>query len=292
MSPETPDNLSASVRQRLLNLSREKNIPFELIALHYATERFLFRLSKSPYAEQFILKGAMLFTVWADMPKRVTRDLDMLAFGENDSNEIHSIIQSICSKPVPEDGLIFDLGSIRINDIREMDDYEGFRIRLKVLLGQMRIQMQIDLGFGDVVNPEAQMIDYPGLLDFPAARLRAYPPETVVAEKVQAIVHLGMANSRMKDYYDLFVILDRFNFNLQQLAGAITATFQRRKTEIPATIALGLSDEFALDSEKQKQWGQFLKRQQLDAISKDFLFVVHRLREKLMPVFDSMNRSE
>ncbi|MBN2103505.1 nucleotidyl transferase AbiEii/AbiGii toxin family protein [bacterium] len=285
MNPKEPKNLPASVRQQLLNISRETDTNYQLLLIRYAIERLLYRLSISPYQEQFILKGAMLFAIWSGIPQRGTRDLDLLAYGENNPDAIRAMMHSIIQQPVDNDGLIFDENSIRIDEIREPDAYNGYRIRLKVLLEKAEIPVQVDLGFGDAVTPEAQLIDYPGLLHFPATHLRAYTPETVIAEKLQAIVNLGIANSRIKDYYDLFVILDHFNLSSKGLALAIQATFQRRTTNIPTDIPSGLSNEFAQDTQKQSQWRQFLRRQQLDAFTEDLPVIVHRLRETLMPVF-------
>lgn len=286
MTQKSIQNIPASVRQRLNEMSHNKEMPFELLALHYSMERFLYRLSKSSYADRFILKGAMLFALWKRLPQRVTRDLDMLVFGENDEKTIQTIIQSVCNQQVIDDGLSFHESSIRITPIREIDAYNGFRIRLKVNLDKMVISMQIDLGFGDAVTPGAQIIHYPGLLDFPQAKVRAYPPESVVAEKTQAIVSLGMANSRMKDYYDLYMILNQFDLHPDVLAAAMAATFSRRRTDIPIQVPIGLSDEFSKDSEKQKQWQQFLNRQQLDSFELELSDVVDTLKKKLIPAME------
>ncbi len=290
MSRKTLKNIEASVRQRLLDISRKTGTNYQRLLIRYAIERLLYRLSVSPYADKFILKGAMLFITWSGAPFRETRDLDLLAAGVDDPSTLNTIITSIIKQPVVNDGLIFDETSIRINEIREQDVYNGFRIILKAFIEKAEIPIQIDLGFGDIVEPEAQMINYPGLLDFPIAHLRAYPPETVIAEKLHAIVNLGIANSRMKDYYDLFMILDQFQLNSKQLARAITATFRRRETDIPTHIPLGFSDEFAQDTGKQKLWRQFLKRHQLNAFTQDFATVVFWLRDRLVPIFKSINR--
>lgn len=286
MSPDASQNMSASVRQRLLNISRGTGMGFQRILIRYAIERFLYRVSISTYADKLILKGAMLFTIWSDTSFRSTRDLDMLAFGEYNSEVMQSIIKTIIDQSVEDDGLIFNGESIRIDEIREQDAYNGYRIRLNAKLQRANIPVQIDMRLGDAVIPDPVIIDFLGLLDFPAARLYAYPPETVVAEKVQAIVNLGIANSRMKDYYDLFVILNQFDLTIQKLAEAMAATFERRQTEIPSQVPMGLSDEFSQDATKQIQWQQFLRNQQLDSIESDLAEVIRTLREKLRPVLE------
>lgn len=288
MTRNVPKDLSASVRDRLLQLSRERREDHQLLLIRFATERFVYRLSVSPHAQSFILKGAMLFTVWSEFSYRPTRDVDFLASGEPDPEVLRSIIASILQQPVEDDGLRFDEASVRIEEIREMDLYEGLRIRMKAYLGKILIPVQIDLGFGDVVTPDPVSIEYPTLLVFPAPKLRAYPPESVVAEKIEALVKLAMANSRMKDFYDLLVILQRFPIKSDVLAKAIEATFRRRGTEVPQEIPVGLSDEFAQDGEKQKQWQHFIERQNLNDAPVDLINVVSVLRKELMPIIRSV----
>lgn len=282
MSHKGVKNVSASVRQRLLDLSRQTGTNYQRLLIRYAIERLLYRLSISQYADQFILKGAMLFTIWSETPFRGTKDLDMLKVGDNHPDSIRSIITSVIMRPVEDDGLIFDALSVQVDEIRKIDVYNGYRILMKGYLEKAEIPLQIDLGFGDAITPEPKKIVFPGLLDFPSAELRAYPPQTVVAEKLHAIVHLGMTNSRMKDYYDLSFILNQFDFEPAELAEAIAATFRRRKTDIPLKVPLGLSNEFAQDPEKQKQWHYYLKRQQLN-LSEDFPNVVLQLENRLVP---------
>ena len=289
MTQEAPKNVSASVRDRLLNLSRERGEDHQLMLIRFATERLLYRLSRSSHAKDFILKGAMLFAVWSESPYRPTRDVDFLASGEPDQDTLKSVIASVINQPVEDDGLQFDEASIRIEEIREMDLYEGLRIRMKSYLGKIEILVQMDLGFGDVVTPDPVPIEYPTLLDFPVPKLRAYPPESVVAEKVEAIVKLAMANSRMKDFYDLFVIIKRFPMDITILAEAMKATFKRRGTAIPKKIPVGLTDEFSRNTEKQKLWNAFLNKNTLKDAPEDLSFVVDFLRNKLMPILKTIN---
>lgn len=247
MSRARPANLAASVRQRLLNLSITQREDPHLTLTRYALERLLYRLAQSQYAGQFILKGAMLFVLWTKSAHRPTRDLDLLGFGEASGERLTAVFQEMCGVVVEPDGLEFDPDSIRVAEIREGQSYQGQRVKLIARLGNANIPAQVDIGFGDVVTPEAQAIDYPTLLNLPAPRIRAYPPETVVAEKLQALVDLGMQNSRMKDFYDLWIIARQFSFEGPTMVAAVRATFERRATTLPKTVPTGLSEEFATD---------------------------------------------
>lgn len=292
MSRSRPANLAASVRQRLLNLSVSREEDPNLTLTRYALERLLYRLAYSEYSGQFILKGAMLFGLWMESDHRPTRDLDLLGFGEPSSERLAEVFQRLCKVDVDPDGLNFDPQSIRVAEIREGQAYMGQRVKLVALLGTARIPVQIDVGFGDVVTPEAKEIDYPTLLDLPAPRIRAYPPETVVAEKLQAMVALGMQNSRMRDYYDLWVIARHFSFEGPRLVTAVQATFERRRTDVPEAVPSGLSDEFATDQYKATQWNAFLSRSQLEEERIDLPQVVDDLRTFLVPVLDAAANSK
>ena len=291
MSRSQPANLAASVRQRLLNLSVSRGEDPNLTLTRYALERFLYRLAHSEYAGQFILKGAMLFALWMESEHRPTRDLDLLGFGEASNERLTEIFQRLCDVEVEPDGLMFDARSVRVAEIREGQAYQGQRVKLIGLLGTARIPLQIDVGFGDAVTPEAKEIDYPTLLDLPAPRIRAYPPETVVAEKLQAMVALGMQNSRMRDFYDLWIIARQFLFEGKTLVMAIGATFNRRHTELPLTMPTGLSDEFANDEYKITQWTAFLARSQLEGAGISLVQAINELRTFLMPVLDAAANS-
>jgi predicted nucleotidyltransferase component of viral defense system len=262
-----------------------------LILTRYGLERFLYRLAHSEYVGQFVLKGAMLFALWMESGHRPTRDLDLLSFGEASNERLTKIFQQLCDVEVESDGLTFDARSVRAVEIREGQAYQGQRIKLLGLLGKARIPLQIDIGFGDAITPEAKEIDYPTLLDLPAPRIRAYPPETVVAEKLQAMVALGMQNSRMKDFYDLWIIARQFSFEGTTLMTAIEVTFNRRRTVIPQTVPTGLSDEFATDKHKIRQWKAFLTRSQLGWTGIAFAQVINELGTFLMPVLDAAANS-
>ncbi len=212
MSDIPKKNLPASVRQRLLNLSKERGQPFDLVLVRYGIERLLYRLSCSPYAEKFLLKGAMLFVVWGEDAPRTTRDLDLLGFGPADETEVKANFVDLAGLDVEPDGLEFLPASVAVAPIREDARYSGIRVTLEARLAQARIPLQVDIGYGDAVTPAPAEVDFPPLLDFPAPRLRAYPYYTVMAEKLEAAVLLGAANTRMKDFFDLWYLSGRFTF--------------------------------------------------------------------------------
>lgn len=261
--------LAASVHARLLNRARERGEDFNLILTRYAIERFLYRLSLAPARETYWLKGALLFDLWFDVPHRPTRDADFLGFGPADVEALASTIREICGVAV-DDGMEYDPASITIVEIREDARYGGLRVRLLGRLGNARCTVQLDVGYGDAVTPGPEEAVYPTLLDDqPPPRLRVYPRATVVAEKLEAMVSLGMANSRMKDYFDLRALAREGVLDARLLRDAIAATFQRRGTALPVNVPLGLSDEFARDATKRAQWKAFLGKNRLDAPTLD-----------------------
>jgi len=284
MTEKRAKNIAASVRQRLLNLRETQGEDYNVLLTQYAIERFLYRLSKSELDDRFVLKGAMLFRVWSGTLHRPTRDLDLLGGGDPTPNAVVDSIRQILAAPVENDGLMFDPTSIEAREIREEQEYGGIRVKLIALLGNARIPMQIDVGFGDAITPEAQVQMYPTLLGMDAPRLRMYPPETVIAEKVEAAVTLGMTNSRMKDYFDLLVLLRGDILPEESMANAIVATFQRRQTPLPSEIPPGLSDDFGTDEKAQCLWREFLRRMQIDDIPSDFAAVVAKLRDRIWPI--------
>jgi hypothetical protein len=256
----------ASVHARLLNRARERGEDFNRVLVRYGTERFLYRLSMLPATrEGFWLKGAMLFDLWFDMPHRPTRDADFLGFGPIDAEALAGTVRGICAVE-DDDGMAFDPDSVRVEEIREEARYGGLRVRLAGALGKARCAVQLDVGYGDAVTPGPEEVTYPTLLDdVRAPTLRVYPRATVVAEKLEAIAHLGMANSRMKDYYDLRALAREGALEEGLLARAIAATFTRRGTSLPDGLPLGLTDEFARDHAKLAQWKAFLSRNRLEA---------------------------
>jgi hypothetical protein len=261
MNTESKKNLPASVRQRLLNLSAARRDPFDLILVRYGIERLLYRLSRSRHAGTFLLKGAMLFAVWSDGAHRPTRDVDLLGFGPADNEELKAIFVELCGLETEPDGLTFVADSVAVSSIREQAAYPGTRITLEARLEKVRIPLQVDIGFGDVVTPNPDEIDFPALLDFPAPHLRAYPTYTVVAEKLEASVRLGESNTRMKDFFDLWFLSRKFSFEGELLKDAITRTFARREMVLPTTVPVALRAEFA--TLKTATWTVFLRRNAL-----------------------------
>jgi predicted nucleotidyltransferase component of viral defense system len=251
-------NVGASVRARLLNLSKERNRPFELLLTRYTLERLLYRLSKSKHREKFILKGAMLMRHWLDDPHRPTRDLDLLGFGDGDPELTLGLFREICAIEA-DDAVIFDNEALVVDTVRDESGYSGLRLKTYANVDGARIRVVIDIGYGDATEPGLEEIELPVLLDQPAPSLKAYPPETVIAEKFQAMVALGLANSRLKDFYDIWILARTHEFQDDRLARAIAATFARRRTDIPTARPDGLTAAFANDPTKQRQWMSFVE---------------------------------
>ena len=261
MTRARPTNVAASVRARLLTLARKRGDRFQDVLVRYGTERLLYRLSQSTHRDQFLLKGAVLFAAWVGVPHRATRDADLLGVGDASPANAPRVFRDVTRLPSePDDGLIFDAGSIRAEDIREESTSGGVRVTLRASLDGALIPLQVDLAFGEAVVPPAEPVELPSLLDFPPIRLRGYPPEVTIAEKFEAMVKLGMANSRMKDYYDIWYLATHRQFDAPRLARAVAATFGRRGTAVPETVPDGLSDGFASDSQREHMWQAFLER--------------------------------
>ena len=272
---------AASVRARLLNIAKAQGVDFNQVLVRFALERILYRLSQSAHADRFLLKGALLFTLWYDMPHRATRDADLLGFGASDLQSLGQTFRDIANVPV-DDGIAFDPDSVVAEEIRKDAGYGGARIVIQGELDRARCTTQIDVGFGDAVVPGPVEATYPVLLgDLPAPRLRTYPVYTVIAEKFHAIALLGMANTRMKDYLDLSVLLSRETLDIDTLALAIRATFERRGMAVPVTLPTGLTEEFAQDASRQSLWVAFSKKN--DLVMEPLASVVDRLRSGLQP---------
>lgn len=250
-------NMGASVRSRLLNLAKQRNQQFQLLLTRYVLERLLYRLSRTKHRDHFVLKGAMLMTNWFADPHRQTRDVDFLGFGNSDPEMMLDVFREICTVEV-DDGVDIDMAALRIDQIREGLEYGGLRIKTTAIVGGARVNVVIDIGFGDAIEPGLEEIELPVLLDLPAPRLRAYVRETVIAEKFQAMVMLGRANSRMKDIYDIWILSRTYEFTGDRLARAIAATFARRQTAIPVEPPDALTSAFAEDAVKRQQWAAFV----------------------------------
>jgi predicted nucleotidyltransferase component of viral defense system len=281
-------NIATSIRQRLLNLARERGEDFQQLLVSYALERMLYRLAQSHHRDRFVLKGALLFRLWFDLTQRPTRDADFLGFGNAEPEEFAVVFREIAEMTMDEnDGLVFDANSVRVVDIRKVAGYPGVRVSMTAILDVARIPVQCDIGFGDAVTPAPSQQSYPTLLDMPAPVLAVYPLETVVAEKLEAIVKLAGFNTRVKDYFDLWVLMRYENLDRVILPAAIRATFERRKTVIPVVLPVGLAPSFA--TEKQVMWQAFLNRSTLSA--PPLAEVLDELRAQCWPLLQAAAES-
>lgn len=280
-------NIAASVHSRLLNKARASGRPFNELLQHFAIERFIYRLPKSHYADKFILKGALMFAAWRGHGSRPTMDIDLLGKIANDLEVIISAMREACETEVEADGISFDAVSVQATRIAEDALYEGVRVRLKGHLGNARVSLQVDIGFGDVIVPGPQSISYPTLLDFPAPELQGYTIESTVAEKFQAMVKLGILNSRMKDFYDIWMLSRQFDFKGELLARAVQTTFESRSTLIPATPIV-FDPAYMKDQEKQAQWRGFVRKSKLSDAPASFEGVVAAIRTFLGPFVSSL----
>jgi predicted nucleotidyltransferase component of viral defense system len=251
----------------------------------------LYRLSKSEFADRFILKGAALLLLWLGEPIRPTKDIDLLGFGDTSAEALKRVFMSLCAIEAPEDGLTFLAESVQVEAIREDQEYGGMRIRLMAMLGNVRIPLQVDVGSGDVVVPPPETLDYPSLLDLPPPRLRVYRPETSIAEKTEAMVRLALANSRMKDFFDIHRLAETRSFDGETLRLAVAATFERRGIEIPSEPPLALTSEFAENGQKKVQWAAFVRRTRRPDLD-DLPLVIDLLAAFLGPVLQAASRDE
>ena len=254
-------NVAASVRARLLTHARTYGDDFQRVLTRYAIERLLFRLSCSSDADRFVLKGAMLFATWPENAFRPTGDLDLLGLGNPKSEDIAEVFRRICALDAPEDGIVYDVASVRVEAVREQNQYQGARVRLDGRLDSAVIPVQVDIGFGDHVYPEPEQREFPTLLpNLPRPRVFMYPAETVIAEKFEAMLRFGETNGRIKDFYDLWLTSRTFSFDLAILLEAVSGTLRRRQTAIPSQIPVGLTEAFAVIAAEKGFWTGFLRR--------------------------------
>jgi len=282
MSQTIPKNISASVRQQLLNLAKKRGEAFDMVLVRYALERLLYRISKSKWHDRFLLKGAMLFPLWYSVQYRSTKDMDLLGYGEGNVPSMLNTFKSICKLNVENDGISYLEENILGSEMREENKYQGVRMQLVATLSGARIPLQVDIAFGDMVIPDPEVALYPTLLDFPPPRILVYSKQSVVAEKFQAMVIFGIANSRMKDFYDLWVLASRTVFDGLTLSQAIKVTFERRKTTLPVKTPTPLTDLFAQDRAKKAQWESFTRKKGLYE-KEELSTVIELLRKFLMP---------
>jgi predicted nucleotidyltransferase component of viral defense system len=284
--------LAQSVQTRLVRHAKTFDVDPNLILARYAMERLLYRLSRSRHGERFILKGALLLRVWLGETIRPTRDAYLLGFGDLDRDALEQTFAEICAVEVEADGLVFDAASIRVSAIRPEDAYGGQRVALLARLGPARLRVQVDVGIGDVVFPEPEWLDYPSLLDLPRPRLRAYRPETAIAEKVHAMVVLGSKNSRMRDFFDVHALSIHAPFDGERLAGALRATFERRRTAIPTDPPIAFTAAFAEVEGKRAQWAGFLRRNRLATAPTDLRSVIGGIDRFVGPVLAAAGRGK
>jgi len=279
-------NVAASVRQRLLNRAKETNRPFDELLQYFAMERFLYRLSRSEHRDKFVLKGALMFVVWEGPRSRATRDIDLAGKTDNSIENLVAIVKQVCQTEAEPDGMEFRVESVEGERIKEDADYGGVRVRFIGYLEKARAAMQIDVGFGDTITPEPVAIDYPVILDMPAPRLKGYPRETVVAEKFHAMVFLGMINTRMKDFHDVWLLAHQFDFNGAVLGEALKGTFAHRKTELTVKPVV-FTEAFWSDAQKNVQWRAFLDKGRITNLPRDLKEVVSTVKDLLLPVVEA-----
>lgn len=277
MTKANPSNVAASVRQRLLNRSRETGEVFDFLLQRYAAERFLYRLGESPYRERYVLKGAMLFPLWGGSLYRPTHDLDFTGYGSSEIGDVVEVFRQLCTLDVENDGVVFHADTLTADPIREDTEYHGLRLKFVATLDSARVSMQIDVGFGNAIKPGAERVDYPTLLEAPAPKICAYPPEAVVAEKLHAMVVLGERNSRFRDFYDLFILCSEFAFLGEPLSFAISATFERRQTEITSNIPSSLTARFYAEPSRAERWRAYAASRNLPGLPADFGRIGDRL---------------
>lgn len=290
MSKKKIKNIALSVKERLLNYSRNNSLEFNSVLLQYMQERFLFRISKSIYSDNFVLKGALLFLAHDISRLRPTKDIDLLGSSlTNKVDILKEIFKEIASIKF-EDGLQFNPDSVTAEEIIEQDEYLGIRIKLIALLGNARQKIQVDVGFGDVIYPDALMMDYPTLIDFEAPRLKMYSLESAVAEKFEAIVSLGIATSRMKDFYDIHFFASSKEFDLLTLHNALMATFNNRNTSIEKRHSV-FNDKFKDDENLNTLWEAFTKKRKLK-INLNFPEIVSKIENFIEPACIKLNLSK
>jgi predicted nucleotidyltransferase component of viral defense system len=266
-------HIATSVRQRLLNEARATDRPFNELLQYFAMERFLYRLSRSPHGEKFVLKGALMLAIWEVSLTRPTKDIDLLGHVANDIDRIVSVVKEVCVQEVQPDGLDFDQDSVRGERITEEAEYEGVRVRFHGKLGTATVTMQLDVGFGDVVVPAPVKTNYPTILDLPVPRIRGYTRESLIAEKFHTMVRRGLVNSRMRDFFDVWILSRQFDFDGEVLAAAVRETFARRNLEVAAR-PVALTAEFAADTAKATQWRGFLRKSRLEGVPDELTDVV------------------
>jgi len=279
--------VAQSVHDRLRRIAADRKEDFNALLSRYGVERFLYRLTRTRHGKQFVLKGAMLFVLWFDRLHRPTRDLDLLGTGEITEETLRTIFTDACQFRVRADGLVFDPASMTVQEIRENQVYQGLRTKIKGRLGNARVDVQIDVGIGDAITPESIATDYPTLLDLPAPHLKVYPTETVVAEKLETMVQLGLRNSRMKDFFDIWLLAESFEFDGPTLAEAVRRTFELRQTQLERE-PIFLTKTFEMNTSLEVQWKAFVRRGHLSEAPTEWPEVLARIRAFLQPIVSTL----
>lgn len=291
MSRPDPGSRAAELRTALLRAGRARDEDFQVTLAHFAVERLIHRLSHTRHAESFILKGAMLLGVWTSAPHRATRDVDFLGFGSPAPEALADVFREIARTDSENDAVEFDSASVRAEEIREDARYDGVRVRLEAHFGGARIPVQVDIGFGDAVTPAAPWIEYPSLIGLPTGRIRGYTRESVVSEKLEAMISLGLLNSRMKDFYDVWLLARDFEFEGASLARAVQATFERRGTPLPEMIPPAFGESFTDASDKRQLWARFLERSAASEPHLSLATAVSVVRDFVWPVLDALREA-
>lgn len=290
MKPLSTKNRALSIQQRLNNNAKELGLDANILRVRFSLERLLYRLSLTVHNKRIILKGAMLFILWNDKTFRPTRDADFLIKGKSDHETIRQVIVDICNIiSDSDDAMLYDANTIKVETIKEGQQYEGTRVTLKSFLGTIYIPVQLDIGTGDIITPKAVEADFRVIIDeLPAPRLNVYNRETVIAEKLQAMVNLDLTNSRMKDFYDIWLICTQFEFNKAILATAITATFKRRGTELPKNGIVCLRSYFYDEPSKEVQWKAFIRKSRIEPNDLSLEQVCKEISHHLYEVFEAL----
>lgn len=292
MNQKQLTNKSASIRARLHNIARKENIDLNVLIVLYMQERILYRLSKSEYRDNFVLKGGLLLFAHNGFKGRPTQDMDLLGKQtSNDMNSIQNVFKEVLSQDY-KDGLIFSTDTMTIEKINEDAKYNGVRLKIRCLLGNAANIINIDIGFGDVIIPKPIEMQFPCILDSePVPDINAYTIESVIAEKFHAMIKLGMMNSRMKDFYDIYILSKTKNFEGAVLTEALRETFKRRNSAFEKSPIV-FNDSFKEDRDKKLQWNAFLRKTKLEGIPLDFGVVLLELKKFLHPIYEKLLKED
>ena len=288
--PRERKNLSESILERLKNLARQTKRRTDELLRYFAIERFLYRLSESQHCNKFFLKGGLMLRAWQLNEHRPTLDIDLLGKTKNNAQNLQRIVQDICGQEVIRDGITYETDGLRITEIQVDGDYLGARILFRAKLHSAKIPMQLDIGFSDLIFPKPCSIAYPALLEFPAPKLRGYTAESVIAEKFEAMAKLGLVNTRLKDFYDIWILLKGFSFRGESLQGAMQATFDRRKSSLDR-LPDSLSKEFYSDPAHIKRWQKFLQQMEFENAI-ELTMVISDIKDFLQPIVDATFRKQ